>query len=70
MEPTLKVRENKARRAAIRQGMELQKSRLRDPRALGFGGYMLVDAKTGKAVFGDKPHPHSASLGDVEKRLG
>jgi hypothetical protein len=43
-----KVRENRARRAAERQGLRVVKSRRRDPRALDFETYMLVDADTGR----------------------
>lgn len=41
---TSKVRENLMRRMADRQGLRLVKSRRRDPRALGYGTYGLVDA--------------------------
>lgn len=47
-----KVREDRLRRAAKRQGLRLEKSRLRDPRAIGFGGYMLVDNNTDAVVGG------------------
>ncbi|MGC4891060.1 hypothetical protein [Micromonospora sp. DT227] len=36
-----KVRENRLRRAAARQGLALSRSRRRDPRALDFGRYWL-----------------------------
>jgi hypothetical protein len=42
MESTEKVRENRARRAAIRQGLRLVKIRRRDPRAIGYGKYWIV----------------------------
>jgi len=38
-----KVRENRLRLAAQRQGLALVKSRRRDPRAIGHGCYCLVD---------------------------
>lgn len=38
-----KVLENRLRRAAERQGLQLQKSRSRDPRAVDYGTYQLVD---------------------------
>jgi hypothetical protein len=38
-----KVRENRLRRMAERQGMRLVKSRRRDPNAIDFGTYQLVD---------------------------
>jgi hypothetical protein len=44
-----KVRENRARRAAGRQGICLEKSH-RATRAIGFGTYRLVDAQTNVIV--------------------
>jgi len=38
-----KVRENRLREAAKRQGLELRKSRQRDPRGTEFGMYYLLD---------------------------
>lgn len=38
----VKVRENRLRRAAERQGLRLEKSRRRDPRAYDYGTYYLV----------------------------
>jgi hypothetical protein len=38
-----KVRENRLRRMAERQGLVLHKSRRRDPRAIDHGLYWLVD---------------------------
>lgn len=32
---------------ADRQGFRLEKSRRRDPRAIGYGTYQIVDAQTG-----------------------
>jgi hypothetical protein len=40
-----KVRENQARRLAAQQGLTLRKSRRRDPRALDFGTYTLLNEK-------------------------
>lgn len=39
-----KVRENRLRRMAERQGLILRKSRRRDPRALDYGLFDLVEA--------------------------
>jgi hypothetical protein len=47
-----KVIENKARRMAERQGLELMKSRRRDPRATDFGTYKLIAAGTGELIYG------------------
>lgn len=65
-----KVRENRLRRAAGRQGLQLVKSRRRDPRAFDYGGYMLVDIDTNVVVVGSEGvgRPHW-SLDDVEKYL-
>jgi hypothetical protein len=41
-----KTRENRLRHAARRQGLELRKNPRRDPRALDFGSYTLVDPAT------------------------
>lgn len=59
-----KVHENRLRRMAVRQGLRLQKSRTRDPRALGYGTYCLVDAATNFVA-----HGNSLGLDDVERIL-
>lgn len=71
-----KVRENRLRRMAQRQGLRLEKSRRRDPRALDFGGYWLVDGpapepgggnwRSRGMVLGGE---FGASLDDVERAL-
>jgi hypothetical protein len=48
----LKVRENLLRRVAERQGLKLHKSRRRDPRALDYGGYWLIEPTRNIAVAG------------------
>ncbi len=50
MDTSEKVRENRLRRMADRQGYRLVKSRSRDPRAVDFGLYALLDSRTGGAV--------------------
>jgi hypothetical protein len=64
-----KVRENRLRRVAERRGMILQKSRRRDPKAIDFGGYMLIDAETNGAILGSSPVAYSATLDEVEAWL-
>jgi hypothetical protein len=44
-----KVRENRLRRVAGRRGLRLEKSRRRDPQAMDYGLFWIVQA-TGKAV--------------------
>lgn len=46
----LKVRENRLRRAADRQGLRLAKSRSRDPNAIDYGLYALIDIQRNFAV--------------------
>ncbi len=50
MDTEEKVRENRLRRMADRQGFRLMKSRSRDPNAVDFGRYALIDPETGGAV--------------------
>ena len=60
----VKVMENRLRRAAARQGYGLRKTRTRDPRAVDFGVYYLVDQN-------DVIASEHASLFDVQvARLG
>jgi hypothetical protein len=47
-----KVRENRLRRMAERQGLRLVKSRRRDPRAIDYGLYTLVSDRTNTTVAG------------------
>jgi hypothetical protein len=63
----LKVIENRLRRAARRQGLALMKSRSRDPRAIDYGGYWVIqpDAPYAPLVGGE----HGASLEEVTVAL-
>jgi hypothetical protein len=63
-----KVAENRLRRAATRQGLRLEKSRRRDPRAFDYGTYMLLDASTNTVVHGN-PNGYGLSLVDVSDYL-
>lgn len=45
-----KIYENRVRRIADRQGLKLEKSRRRDPRAIGYGMYRLTDPNTNTLV--------------------
>ena len=65
-----KTRENRLRRMARRQGLELQKSRRRDPRALDYGGYQLIDRGSSSLVLGELAGTaFGASLDDIEAFL-
>ena len=69
-----KVRENRARRAAGRQGLILKKNPRRDPRAVDYGSYMLIHEHLG-TVMADFGWDHVGSpdgpdwLADVEAYL-
>jgi hypothetical protein len=65
-EQTEKVRENRVRRMAERQGLILRKSRRRDPRALDFGGYRLIDAEANVLVY---PDQYGTDLNGIEEFL-
>lgn len=62
MEPTeFKVLENRLRRTAERQGLRLEKSRRRDPRAVDYGRYWLLDDNNWLIEGGD----YGTTLGGV-----
>jgi hypothetical protein len=71
MPPEEKVRENRLRRAADRRGLRLTKSRSRDPNAIDYGLYAVVDVQTNgimnPAIAGR--WMHSWTLDDVENYL-
>ena len=62
---TDKIRENRLRRIAARQGLTLRKSPRRDPHALGYGTYMLADSATRRVVAMDWNLPGGYGL-DLE----
>lgn len=61
-----KIRENRLRRAAERQGLKLIKSKRRDKRALDYGHWMVVNAATNNVEYGGHGH---VGLEEVEKFL-
>ena len=69
MERSEKVRENRLRRVAYRRGLRLMKSRRRDPMAIDYGGWMLVDLYNNFVVSGADPYPFSMDLDEVEEFL-
>jgi hypothetical protein len=48
-----KIRENRLRRMAQRQGLRLIKSRVRDPRALDYGRWWIANPDTNAIVAGE-----------------
>jgi hypothetical protein len=63
-----KIRENRLRNAAHRQGLKLSKSRRRDPRAQDYG-YMLIDPTTNTPVVWGSPRLYGLSLDEIERAL-
>jgi hypothetical protein len=59
-----KVRENRARRAAARQGLKLVKSKRRDRRALDYAVWTIVNTQTNAVTAGDR-----LSIDEVEQFL-
>ncbi len=65
-----KVRENRLRRMAERQGLALKKSRRRDPRAIDYERWFIVDPNLNVAVAGTEGTGRPTwSLDDVEEFL-
>jgi transcriptional regulator with XRE-family HTH domain len=64
-----KVREIRLRRMAERQGLKLARSRRRDPRAIDYGRYMIVDTFTNTVVAGELNTPGALDLDEVEAYL-
>ena len=64
------VQERRVRRAAERQGLRIQKCRRRDPRALGFGTYMITDPRSSTIVAGDIDTGYGLTLDEIERELG
>ena len=44
----------------------LKKSRRRDPHALDFGGFILIEARPNCVILGGSPNEFSATLDEVE----
>jgi hypothetical protein len=66
---TDKTYENRLRRMAQRQGLRIEKSRRRDPRAVDYGGYMLIEASRNELVLGASHHAYDATLDEIESYL-
>jgi hypothetical protein len=61
--------ENRLRLAAKREGLRLEKSRVRDRHDLTFGGYMLVYVERNAIAYHAAGHGYSLTLGGVEAYL-
>lgn len=62
-------RERRLRRLAQRQGLQLAKSRRRNPHAADYGMYWLVDPYLNTVVFGIGPAGADADLDAIERAL-
>jgi anti-anti-sigma factor len=62
-----RVRENRLRRMAARQGLRLLKSRRRDPYASGYGTYVLVPAAASRSIPADAQF--GCDLDEIEQQL-
>lgn len=66
-----KVRENRLRRMAERQGMKLHKIKRHDPKAIDYGTYYLIDIRLDYLVF-PKSNGETgigATIDEIEKYL-
>jgi hypothetical protein len=71
MDVSEKVRENHVRRKADRMGYRVVKSHRRDPDAIDFGKFMIVDERTKIVVHDTGPLGRpSLTLAEVEELLG
>ena len=64
-----KVRENRLRRVAERQGLRLEKSRRRDPRAVDFGTFRLVDIASNTLEAYGSSSGYGLTLDEIEEAL-
>jgi hypothetical protein len=64
-----KVRENRLRRKLDRMGYRLEKSRARDPDAITYGGFQIIDHQAGGVVagWGNANRGFAFTLDDVER---
>jgi hypothetical protein len=60
------VREGRVRRMVARQGYQMKKSRRRDPRAVGYGLFRIVDPHTKTSVTGTGRIGYTMSLDEAE----
>ena len=60
-----RVLENRCRRALSRRGLQLKKNGRRDPKALDFGGCMIVSSEDNTIIAGGTPRPYSMTIVDV-----
>jgi len=62
-------RENRLRRTAARRGLVLMKCRRRDPLAIGYGTYQLVDGGNHVVACRDNDNGYGLNLDEIEQFL-
>jgi hypothetical protein len=65
----MKVLENRLRRTAGRRGYLLEKSRVRDPKGLGYARYRILDTSGRDLGYHRQTIPFSLTLAEVEQFL-
>lgn len=63
-----RIRENRLRRVANRQGFRLERIRRMDRRAIDFGLYRLVDIRPGAKP--DPDQPYTMTMDEAARALG
>lgn len=66
---TSESRENRLRRTAARRGLTLMKCRRRDPLAIGYGTYQLVDSNNHIYACKDNENGYGLTLDEIESAL-
>jgi hypothetical protein len=64
-----KIRENRLRRMAKRQGLALRKSRRRDPNALTFATYQIIEPRRNLLFLGSQNGGYGETLDSIEAWL-
>jgi hypothetical protein len=57
------------RKIAARRGYRLERNRRRDPQALGYGKYRIIDTLTGEVYGADAPGGYGLDLNAVQTIL-
>ncbi len=64
-----KAEEMKLRRLAMRKGLCVMRSPVRDPHAVTYDRYMVVRPESRDAVFGAEPRPYAKTAQEVRDYL-
>jgi hypothetical protein len=64
-----KVYVHRLRRAALRRGFKLSRSRVKDPKALDYHGFRITHARTRKIILGQQADGTLPGIREVERFL-